>query len=352
MRNCPAQHLTGLDGIRAVAIGLVLLAHYGPAAALPAWTICEGPFGVTVFFVLSGYLITTLLLREEHANGRISLRLFYARRALRILPPAYVYLAVVAVLILVGVFPPDWESVAGAAFFYRSFLPIDKGVEPAGHFWSLSIEEQFYFVWPLALVLTSTSTRLLLAGFVVSVPLWRSGLSLWLTGTPYGGPPGEFHYDALMAGCLMALLEDAGCPLPRRGFWGLVALAVLIASFADVVKTSAVPTLLPTLRYGCVAVVIAVAVRNPAGLWARLFELPPLAWMGRLSYSLYIWQQLFAPEIGLDWPWFVGLPLTFLAASGSYYLLEKPLNELRKGLRAARPTPANAAQYRSSLLAR
>ncbi|MBV8782143.1 MAG: acyltransferase, partial [Phycisphaerae bacterium] len=147
------KRIESLDGLRALAIVLVLAFHMRESGAFAhAWinaVAAKGQFGVEIFFVLSGFLITMLLLREEQKHGRIDLKMFYIRRGFRILPPAMTYLLVVAVLAIVGVSTASGD-LATSALFVRNFF--SWGSTDTGHFWTLAIEEQFYLLWPLALV--------------------------------------------------------------------------------------------------------------------------------------------------------------------------------------------------------
>src|SRR5262245_18321747 len=148
-----SSHVPGLDGIRALAIGLVLFSHsviYDEFTGLRPFGLVAGYAGVAVFFVLSGYLITTLLLREEDRTGGISLILCYCRRALRLLPALWLYLFVVGAMWLAGGLPHHpWHSFLRSLFYIRNL--IGRGHE-TDHLWSLSIEEQFYLLWPVVLV--------------------------------------------------------------------------------------------------------------------------------------------------------------------------------------------------------
>src|SRR5580704_2439818 len=164
------KRIPGLDGIRALSIILVLFAHLGDGVS--RWAQYGG-FGVEAFFVLSGFLITWLLCVEEDKRGVISLPSFYARRALRILPPAFLYIALASLLGLLG-----WANIVRneplySIFFIRNLMA--NGGDHLGHLWSLAIEEQFYFLWPLGfLLLRSDRRRLFLAvALFIAAPFWQ-----------------------------------------------------------------------------------------------------------------------------------------------------------------------------------
>ena len=223
-----ARTIPSLDGIRALAVLCVIWGH--GAATLPQTDVVVflranlpgGYFGVQAFFVLSGFLITTLLLRERGKTGRISLSAFYRRRAYRILPALFVFLAVVSVLavtrVIDGLGPRD---IISPALFLRDYWPLD-GSWWTGHIWSLSVEEQFYVLWPLAVILMPrrVAVKVLVIGVLIS-PFVRIGTYL-LPFVPEGGVTYMFHTraDALMIGSPLAKAEEA----PGRGTnWGMAA---------------------------------------------------------------------------------------------------------------------------------
>ena len=199
-------YVPGLDGIRALAITLVLFSHstiFDQFTHLYAFGKVAGYAGVTVFFVLSGYLITTLLLREEERVGGISPRLFYLRRALRLFPALWLYLMVVWIIWLAGWLPNiPWYDFISSLFYFRNL--VGSGYE-TGHLWTLSLEEQFYLLWPIVLIALPrrNRTRLLIALIsVLAVTVWRvyaarNGLvsSAKLSGRS------DFRFDAPLIGC-------------------------------------------------------------------------------------------------------------------------------------------------------
>ena len=166
------QRIETLDGLRAVSIMIVIAAH----AFHDNEKLADlGHMGVLLFFALSGYLITTRLLEERARSGAISLREFYLRRAFRIIPPALVYLGVVALLAALGVIVYRPGAFAGALLFYINY--IDPGVNGwrVTHFWSLSVEEHFYALWPLALISFGMAKGWRIAlGLIVIIVVWRA----------------------------------------------------------------------------------------------------------------------------------------------------------------------------------
>ncbi|PWC05070.1 acyltransferase family protein [Agromyces badenianii] len=348
-----------IQALRALAVGAVVLHHGWPAVA-PA-----GYMGVDVFFVVSGFLITGLLLREAEARGRISLSSFYVRRARRILPAAVAVLAVVAALTLALVPQREWrawfrEIVASALYYENWQLAIDSQIPgradlestPVQHYWSLSVEEQFYLFWPLLLIVALWiaarsgvgSRRVLLlvlgtvtaASFVHCVVLTAldSDLAYFSTLTRTW----EFGVGGLLA--LLAAEPMRGRHRLRSAvsLAGLVLIAVPIVVFRSPELFPGVIVLVPVT--GALAVIWA---GMPAAVWspARLIALGPVQWMGDVSYSLYLWHWpifMFTPYLtGMPSPpWLMVLlvVLSFLVAGLSKRLIEDPFRTPAPGRRS------------------
>jgi peptidoglycan/LPS O-acetylase OafA/YrhL len=338
-----AGHLPTLDGWRAVAILLVIVSHQ-PQVTSPR-VKGLGPVGVSLFFGLSGLLICNRLLAERRRHGRIDLGGFYVRRAARILPPALAYLAVLAALTAAGVLVITGHELRACLLFYRNYA---GGGWYTDHFWSLAVEEHFYLAFPALLVLTGPRRCAAAAvGLALAVTAWRWADGRWglVTGTP-GWPRPYFRTDCrldeLLLGCAAALVAERyadrlhGWPAQAAGAVGLALLAARVAGAP--VPGLALAALVPWALLGTV-----VRPRAPLG---RVLDWAPLAWVGRMSYSLYLWQQLFftcygrnrAAELGWlqDWPWNA---LALLAcAAASHYLLERPLTRLGRSLAERRRT--------------
>jgi peptidoglycan/LPS O-acetylase OafA/YrhL len=348
-----SPRLPGLDGLRAIAIALVVLLHYGyfyPADPALVPFLNFGAFGVQAFFCISGFLITHLLLREEAATGRVSLPAFYARRSLRILPPLLLYLAAVAAMTSLGIVEVPGGDLAACLLFFRNYA--GEAYE-TGHCWSLSIEEQFYAAWPFLLAaIPGRRARLaaLLATLTV-LPGWRQ-----VAYRLHGGAAHinrlrtDLNLDFLVAGaalaCLLATPRGARMAAGRVAS-GPRAVAVAVATILAIHLTPlgearVVRSLVPTVGALCMAAIVNAAIRGrPA---TALLDRPAVAWLGRLSYSLYLWQQLFVPHQAGARPWFRSYPanlvLALVTATLSYYALERPLLSLRGRLRrGAAPGP-------------
>jgi peptidoglycan/LPS O-acetylase OafA/YrhL len=337
-----------LDGWRAVAITAVMVSHgfLLRGAATRATRAIDyvaghlGGLGVALFFAISGYLITTLLLEERDRWGQISLRGFYVRRGFRILPPAYLYLIVLAIAE-----PLRPGELASAAFFYSNYWAERSWY--TAHFWSLSMEEHFYLFWP-ALVAGLGVRRALIAGTVLltATALWRPW-SLAHMSLPFPAlQRTDMRLDAFLFACALGILlrSPYRAPLLRVltagwfRFFSLVTLAAVwtwtLASAAPATETLVESALLPCL--------LVSVIDWPDSSVFRILEAAPMRWMGRISYGMYLWQQLFlAPGFGATI--LARIALTFVAAALSYYLLETPLLHYGRALSRRIRTPDREA---------
>jgi peptidoglycan/LPS O-acetylase OafA/YrhL len=343
-------HRPALDGVRGLAILLVVGFHGG----LPGM---EGGFvGVQLFFVLSGFLITTLLLQESERRGRIALRRFYARRALRLLPALVVLLAAVLIYSRLEYSAAAAHATArdvwSSLLYIQNWFPATGHPVPLGlldHAWSLAIEEQFYLIWPLCLILLLRLRlpRLAVVGIVAGGAVASAGWRLveWQRGVPYG----RMYYgtdtraDALLIGCAAGAAVAWGLiPRSRKADSVLHGLAILaIPVIALVVATGRFAS---GFLYGggftlvsvATAVLLVELVRIPTGALGRLFAHSSLTWAGRLSYSLYLWHWpvviVFANRLS-RWPnFFIDLMLAVALAECSYHLVEMPFLRLKRRL--------------------
>jgi peptidoglycan/LPS O-acetylase OafA/YrhL len=297
-------YLPALDGVRALAIAIVVAFH---AFGWPG----QGTLGVDLFFVLSGFLITTRLLEEHEAKGKIGIRHFYGRRARRLLPALLVLLtpflliAAVAAATSTSLRSPVFLGLASALTYTSNVVvAADPSAVPAGmvHLWSLAAEEQFYIAWPLLLIVLMRIGGIRFAGRALVVLLFLAlvyRLQLLVTGASverlYYGP--DTHADSLLVGCAF------GCYLARRGRPFLssvrareVVIAVTLALVgAAIVLINLIPQqlayetqLLPT-AFALVAGVFIACAAAGGTLVARGLSIQPMVFLGRISYSLYLW---------------------------------------------------------------
>jgi peptidoglycan/LPS O-acetylase OafA/YrhL len=332
-------HRPALDGIRGIAIAGVVGVHF--------FGLSGGFFGVDLFFVLSGFLITTLLLEEHAATDVISLRNFYARRVRRLVP------ALGALLVVTGVvgsyaFSPGRlaEMLAYGALYAanaaRAFVrPDPLAVGPLGPLWSLAQEEQFYLVWPLALVFLlrrrvgpSGLAASLAALFVVLVT-YRAGLGLAGTSPArlYYAP--DTHADGLVLGCLAGVLRLRGLRIDSRvGLGAIAALLALMGVGGESVAWNVFG--LPAIELVAAAAILGALDPGPC---AAVLSFRPLVWLGALSYSLYLWQG-FALWLTGGKLLMISLGIASVLAVVSYSQIERPFRRRRTETVAGAPASA------------
>jgi peptidoglycan/LPS O-acetylase OafA/YrhL len=289
--------------------------------------------------VLSGFLITILLIEENRRTGSVSLRDFYIRRTIRIFPAAYLYICTVAVLAVVGIVVLRGGDLIHAATYTMNYH--HDRAWALGHLWSLAVEEQFYLLWPLGFLLLGQGRALwLAAGAIAVVPLLRVASWILLPAARIGIDE-EFQVvcDGLATGCALALLVG------RYGIAGIVTrippLLFAVAPIAAVVCCALAKWTSFTLPIGititnlAIALVVLSCIAHADTAIGRLLNTRPAIFLGTVSYSLYLWQQLFmdrtlTPAI-FTFP--VNAILAFAAAVGSYHLVERPLQTLRHRFR-------------------
>jgi peptidoglycan/LPS O-acetylase OafA/YrhL len=297
-----------IEGLRGVAILLVVLFH----ARLPA--LAGGFVGVDVFFVLSGFFITGLLVRERESTGDVRLRDFYGRRALRLLPALLVVLSATLAIVMSLYAPIDRAQIAATARavalhagnveFARSAVNyFGSRDNPFLHTWSLAVEEQFYLVWPLLLVVmvpllvrddvTPRAERRTALGYIAGFGILSFVASVWLThvAQPWAffGMPARI-WEFALGGALSLTLEDRD-PLGARGatalqVLGLGAIALAVAMYDRATPYPGAAALLPAL--GACAL-IAGGAWAPESVISRALAVDPLRWLGRVSYAWYLW---------------------------------------------------------------
>jgi peptidoglycan/LPS O-acetylase OafA/YrhL len=314
--------------LRAISIALVMASHLlrntqvAGHVRLPVGEY--GNFGVRVFFVISGYLITSILLKEHQRTGTIDLRRFYVRRAYRIFPAAYVYMAIMIALFWREM---TFRDVVAAVAYLRNWVLV--GDWYLGHLWSLSVEEQFYLLWPLLLAtLFAFRARIGIAAMVIA-PVFR--LALYRHGM--GDAAGTYFpavFDALSAGCLLAIvrprLERYSTILSSR--WMLAPIAITCA----LPLLDHHPHIFDGMVITCMNLGIALGIDHCIRREYKILNVWPVVWIGTLSYSLYLWQQPFlntdARSLWTAFP--LNVILAFVAAALSYYLVEQPALRLRE----------------------
>lgn len=350
-------YLPGFDGLRAIAIAVVFVAHLGWENWVP------GGLGVTLFFFLSGFLITRLLVAEMEAQGgQIDVARFWARRLARLAPPLLVFMVVSGIALWALGVPPELGHVLAGLFYFMNYwqllTPPPEGAAleaPWGHLWSLAVEEHFYLLFPLLLLVAGQShqarMRLLLA-VIAGGLIWRLVLVHALDApTDWTAFASDARIDSIAWGCLLAVMLD-GVGRGERGAmaggapllvwlrsWTWLGLAVLLIGLTVLHRDTAFRE---TWRYSLQGFAILVIVLNlytlaGAGRIVAVLETAPFRLTGRLSYALYLWH--------LPVTWFlhqhegpgplspgasvVALLVCFTLALASWHFVEKPCWRLR-----------------------
>ncbi len=362
-----SNRLPSLDGWRAVSIFLVLAAHSKFVPGFPAaWKeacfwLLNGNMGVRTFFVISGFLITWLMLVERDKTGQISLKHFYIRRILRIFPVYFVFLGVVFLIQLSTPFHQGDRAWISNVTFTTGMEPPGAGnTVLTGHLWSLAVEEQFYILWPLLVVGFSLAMHrgkalVFLAVPVVVAPVFRAFVYLkmlpgdlsWIV-TNYTFPT---NCDSLAVGCAAAILFRDYREQLRRLLTAhptmacLGCLLLILGPHTLLVFKLAGALTVPfnqTAHAIGAALLIMQSILLPGWGPYRWLNTRVLVWVGVLSYSLYIWQQIFCSgpaTFGLPDVWWMSFPgwlvPVFVVSCASYYLLEQPFMKLRAKFRDA-----------------
>jgi peptidoglycan/LPS O-acetylase OafA/YrhL len=358
-QSASLRRIPSLDGLRALSIFLVVALHTLQRYALDhkvslGWyALFNGQNGVFIFFEISGFLITSLLLQEHEKRGSISLRGFYLRRAFRILPPLYLYIGVIVLLGLAGRIVLTRVDILSSMFFYHNISGTDA-MWSVEHLWSISVEEQFYLVWPFLLVYClrrpGWAGRLAASvgpiAIILISPFLRMLLSRSHNPAIHHFGINFFKFDFIMFGCLVALLQhtprfEAIYRAATRVWWLAPLLILLVSGLTARFQNYFDLPIGYTLNGATIAVFLLWCTRNPQSAVGRVLNWGPIVEIGVLSYSIYIWQtlflhannvQIFGTQPGvLHWissfpgNWVSILVIAWL----SYYLVEQPSLQLR-----------------------
>ena len=337
--------IKSLDGLRALSIILVIVSHLvgirGFFIPVPAGRVFElGELGVRVFFVISGFLITSILLKELTQSHKIDLPRFYFRRTLRIFPPYYLFLLALAIAGAIGFITLNPGDLAHALTYTSNYHQQRSWL--VGHTWSLAVEEQFYILWPAALLLLGKRKGLLLAfAFVLLAPLIRIGIWEIFPSMSEGiGQRFETIADSIAAGCLLAGMRVRlhGWATYRK--WmdskAVVVVAALVVLAGNAMHNHPLPHFFVgyTIMNLGIAFCIDWCVTNHSGSIGRALNYKPVVTIGVMSYSIYLWQQIFLDRYSQSalcrFP--LNVLLVAVASTLSYLLCEKPCFAARKWL--------------------
>ena len=351
------NRLPSLDGLRAFSILLVCIGHIAgtvgaPEILLPFHNL--GNFGVKIFFVISGFLITYLLLIEHEKNKHINLKKFYIRRTFRLFPAFYFYILCIAAANYIG-----WIELWEGDLFHAATYTMNYHHERnwwLNHAWSLAVEEQFYLLWPfLLLMIGKLKARTIAIVVICIVPFMRALMWLGFDASP-SAMTREFQAvaDALATGCVLAYLYKGGLKTPRwfkRIFFYAIPLAMFVI---PLIMMKINPTLFYIAGQSavnlCAAAMIWRFMHIREGLPYRLLNCPLAIWLGALSYSLYLWQEPFLNSWVQEWyaSWPLNILLSFGFAVFSFYAIEKPFLKMRKKFTKQKSKPSeislNAAE--------
>lgn len=336
------KYIPSLNGLRALSILVVILVHLNIRNFHERYwfpLIFDAELGVNIFFVLSGFLITTLLLQEEAAKSTVSLKDFYLRRFFRIFPVYYTLLAVYFILQLCGILHFSTNSWI-TSLTYTKYFNWHNDWE-TGHLWSLSVEEHFYLIWPFIFKYFRRYRVPFAWVIIVAAPVFRmiyikyplhyiDNLTIFQKG------------DALMWGCLFAIYKETLTERLKKIkfiFFYILLVFLLLEYTAKLPLTAFLKTALiaplgrttGTLGDMLVGILILSSISRPQTGWFRLLNTKALNFTGKLSYSLYIWQQLFfSQDLHAAGRFPLNILLIVSVALTSYYIVEQPCLRLKE----------------------
>lgn len=336
--------LPSLNGLRGISIIIVILFHLihfniplEHQELLNRIPIFNGRFGVNIFFIISGFLITSLLMHEEEVFKKISVRNFYIRRTLRIFPAYFFLLFIYFLLQLFGyIHIPGREWLT--ALTYTKYLNMQEYY--TSHTWSLAVEENFYLFWPVIFLMGDRVRKNVVFGLILIVPIIRS-ITFGSSASWWSEQSFFTRIDAIAMGCFFAFYRnDILAKVNIRWnkmIYASIALLFLLPWLSLLAGTSylsyifiAFGVLTGTIANILIACIIMYSVYGPRNNWYKLLNSKVLNYIGILSYSLYLWQQLF---IGKRSWWVTHFPQSlifiFLSALFSYYIIEQPFLRLK-----------------------
>lgn len=343
------HYIPVLDGLRAASIIVVLYAHVSAGLYLPHWMSAGsiGPGGVVIFFVISGFLITSQLVRDFNQR-QLRLTRFYARRFFRLSPAMIVLVATTMGLSALGWVPLTQADIIHAITYTTNYYHSPS--TSLAHLWSLSVEEQFYLIWPIVILLGGlrTSRRVAVLALLVC-PMVRIVEFLANPAEPDLLTHFETSADAIAIGCALCLYwSDIQKAIPRK----LTGTVAVLACFATLILCCFMNHIRPSfetigysIELGCAALILNALLTRPDSIATRSLSAAPVRWLGQISYSVYLWQEPFCtrnlwfhPRGSVPFPGNVALAL--LAGCVSFYCIERPFREWgRRLLRGKQERP-------------
>ena len=336
------SHLPGLDGLRGVSIIIVIMSHFFMHTAYTK--SIAGSIGVWTFFVISGFLITTLLIKEKVKTGNISLKRFYIRRFFRIIPVAYLFIAVLLIINYYQHLGIGRIPFISASLFLQNLPVRNFSSWYLGHFWSLSVEEQFYLTFPFLLVYSFRNYIKLIVCLIILIPIIQY-LGLNNVGIFYSNRIVHVitfviidllsNSEYILIGSLISILLFKNIIVVKDTIWTRY-LGLVLFVFAILLCTETSPIFVPNTEILIFPILIGLVIvfnLNSRGIFTKILSNKLLVYIGLLSYSLYIWQQLFdnsqARVIHSD-SVLLQVAALFIVANASYYLYERSFLKLKK----------------------
>jgi peptidoglycan/LPS O-acetylase OafA/YrhL len=342
------NRIPSLDGFRAISIILVLIAHSIRCVGFPIQlsdVARHGAIGVNVFFAISGFLITTMLLNEEVTDGKISIGHFYLRRAFRILPVFLLYTAFIIVI-------QNYQSISSTTSNLIHVLTFTVNFDPnrnwfLGHFWTLSVEEQFYLIWPVLLIFCRQHIRIVLVVLILYGCIARVIDYKFPTYSAGTLSPFFMHSDAILLGSLAAVTYFRNPNLLKHKVFNTVWLQILAVGLLILFiylpgygKLAIISLPFSGLVTGmCIVFLILCYLEPTNSMTYRFLNHKIIVHIGILSYSIYVWQQFFILGSPVVWYriWPFNMLIIYLVALASYYLIERPFLVIRKRLFPSQP---------------
>ena len=331
------KEIPALDGMRGISVLLMIAYHYG-------FESVPGPHGLLIFFVLSGFLITWLLLNENEKTGRISLPAFYERRVRRIFPAMYCYWIGAMAFLLITKKPVPWGDAVSSFLFFGNYYSGLTGHQPSAfdHLWSMGVEQQFYLFWPVVFIRWRGDLAKMTYGVMAiigTVWVYRAVLVLGFNvSISYLYSAFDTRCDNLLAGCLLAILLKRGV---WRRFWegmlchsAMPLLTIAALAVSIYIGNQYIPRYRDLIGFAIDPLLVCILLAQWVALsttpWWGWLKSPVMRYLGWISYPLYLWQQmtLFTVRRVLggcpEAVRFLGaLGVTVILASLSYFLVEK-----------------------------
>ena len=357
--NTRLPYIPGLDGLRALAV-IAVIAYHSEIESVPG-----GFLGVEIFFVISGYLITALLLEEFNSNQRIDLKQFWARRARRLLPALFLYVAgsiALAYSMAEDVIPTKGEIISTLGYVYNwfgifqeiSYTDVFERKNFFHHLWSLAVEEQFYLLWPVLVLCLHKYLSKRITIILISVGIATSTVLMWVMYQPFEDPLRLYYgtdtrASALLMGALLAYMwrpwnaQDTKLyALAKKILFPVGFGAVVVLIWANMYYTLLMPDSEQLFRGGflltsIITAIVLASIVTPGSKLSNVLGFKPLVWIGKRSYGLYLWHwpvfQLTRERVDVDingWELFaVRMFVTLILVEISYQYIERPIRERR-----------------------